>query len=93
MNLSNNFFWKCLSENGEPSSKRVLAAATVITVLYIAIYTAHVGKIFDHYVLTTLIVFASVLLGLATTAQIIGAIGTLKGNNPPPAPTDEPKKD
>ena len=90
MNFSESFFGKVMSEDNMPSSKRVAALAITFVVLALAVYTAWANKLFDHYVLTALLAFASLLWGLATSAQIIGAI---RGNTPTEKKVEDENQD
>lgn len=73
------FIRECLSENGSGSSKRLIAFMCAVTlnlvVLFVVIWdTIHscLGDK-DKFFVVALILFDLLLLGLATTSQLIGA--------------------
>lgn len=62
---------KALSDNGVPSSKRLITFIFALTVCYGVIYVIHRVHNFPQYLYYGLIVMIALLLGVATVPQIM----------------------
>jgi hypothetical protein len=82
MSFTESFLGKMMSENGEPSSKRWLAAtigaALTWCIIYSTLKASNAGERLSIIIAT--MSFVAVLIGVATFPQIIALI---KGTPPP----------
>jgi hypothetical protein len=75
-----DFIKKALSENGEPSSKRLIAFGCATTLNLVILFVVGWDTIRnsigdkDKFFVVCFIAFDLILLGLATTSQIIGVL-------------------
>lgn len=88
MSFKDTFFWKMLSENGEPSSKRWIAATVAAALVWGIVYSLmKASNASERYaVLVATMFFVLTMAGVTTLPQIVSLI---KGT--PPPKDDEPK--
>lgn len=79
------FLKSALSENGEPSSKRLISFLIALCLCFILIWATVKYQEFVLHLSDTSMVFLLILLGLATTSQILQVL------RPSDKPSDEPK--